>query len=55
MKETNITTEAVSYETPRDMLAELHGDNKQLVAEMRRTHEVCEQYNDVATTSLLEV
>src|SRR4029453_13303333 len=25
-----------SYVTPRDMLAELHGDNKQLVAEMRR-------------------
>jgi starvation-inducible DNA-binding protein len=44
-----------AYVTPRDMLAELHGDNKQLVAEMRRTHELCEQYNDVATASLLEV
>ena len=44
-----------AYVTPRDMLAELHGDNKQLVAEMRRTHEVCEEYNDVATASLLEV
>jgi starvation-inducible DNA-binding protein len=43
------------YVTPRDMLAELQGDNKQLVSEMRRTHEVCEQYNDVATASLLEV
>ena len=43
------------YVTPRDMLAELHGDNKQLVSEMRRTHELCEQYNDVATASLIEV
>ena len=43
-----------AYVTPRDMLAELHGDNKQLVAEMRRTHELCEQHNDVATASLLE-
>ena len=44
-----------AYVTPRDMLAELHGDNKQLVSEMRRTHDLCEQHNDVATTSLIEV
>jgi starvation-inducible DNA-binding protein len=44
-----------AYVTPRDMLAELHGDNKQLVSEMRRTHELCEQHNDVATASLIEV
>jgi starvation-inducible DNA-binding protein len=43
------------YVTPQDMLAELHGDNKQLVAEMRRVHEVCESYADVATASVLEV
>ena len=43
------------YVTPRDMLAEFHGDNKQLVSEMRRTHELCDQYNDVATASLIEV
>ena len=40
---------------PQDMLAELHGDNKQLVAEMRRVHELCDDYADVATASLLEV
>ena len=44
-----------AYVTPRDMLAELHGDNKQLVSEMRRTHALCDQYNDVATASLIEV
>ena len=43
------------YVDPQDMLAELHGDNKQLVAEMRRVHEMCDSYHDVATTSLLEV
>ncbi len=37
------------------MLAELHGDNKQLVAELRRVHELCDEYSDVATASLLEV
>jgi len=43
------------FVTPRDMLAELRDDNKQLVGEMRRTHAVCDEYNDVATTSLIEV
>jgi len=43
------------YVDPQDMLAELHGDNKQLVAEMRRVHELCDSYCDVATASLLEV
>ncbi|MFL6727026.1 MAG: Dps family protein [Sphingomicrobium sp.] len=43
------------YVTPLDMLAELREDNKQLVSEMRRTHGLCDQHNDVATASLLEV
>lgn len=43
------------YVDPQDMLAELHGDNKQLVAEMRRVHELCDAFADVATASLLEV
>ena len=43
------------YVDPQDMLAELHGDNKQLVAEMRRVHELCDDYHDVATASLIEV
>lgn len=43
------------YVDPQDMLAELHGDNKQLVAEMRRVHELCDEYHDVATASLIEV
>jgi starvation-inducible DNA-binding protein len=43
------------YVEPQDMLAELQGDTIQLVAEMRRVHELCSEYGDVATTSQLEV
>ncbi len=42
------------YVTPLDMLAELREDNLQLVAAMRETHELCDEYKDVATASLLE-
>ncbi|MEW6645110.1 MAG: DNA starvation/stationary phase protection protein [Pseudomonadota bacterium] len=42
------------YVDPRDMLAELRDDNMQLVREMRQTHQLCDEYGDVATTSLLE-
>ena len=44
-----------SYVSPLDMLAELREDNKQLVSEMRRTHALCDEHDDVATASLLEV
>ncbi|MGH8169787.1 MAG: Dps family protein [Steroidobacteraceae bacterium] len=43
-----------SFVTPRDMLAELREDNKQLAAYMRELHGVCDEEGDVATTSLLE-
>jgi starvation-inducible DNA-binding protein len=42
------------YVDPQDMLAELHGDNKQLVAELRRVHQLCDSYSDIATASLIE-
>src|SRR5215469_8403724 len=42
------------YVTALDMLAELRDDNRQLVASMRETHDVCDEHGDVATTSLLE-
>ena len=44
-----------AFVTPLDMLAELREDNKQLTAEMRRTHDLCDEHKDVATASLLEV
>jgi starvation-inducible DNA-binding protein len=43
------------YVSPDDMLAELRDDNRTLVAALREAHGVCEEYGDVATTSLIEV
>jgi starvation-inducible DNA-binding protein len=43
------------FVTPLDMLAELRDDNKDLVARLRSVHDVAEEHNDFATTSLLEV
>ena len=43
-----------SYVPPREMLRELMNDNKHLVAEMRKAHEVADKGGDVATTSILE-
>lgn len=40
---------------PEVMLAELTRDNQELVHYMRHSHDLCAKYNDVATTSLLEV
>ena len=43
------------YVAPDDMLAELRDDNKQLAARLRETHGLCDEHDDVATASLLEV
>jgi starvation-inducible DNA-binding protein len=40
---------------PMNMLAELCDDNKQLSANLRETHRLCEKHDDVATAGLLEV
>ena len=42
------------YVTPTDMLAELRSDNQQLIASFRQAHNLCDEENDVATTSLIE-
>ena len=42
------------FVTPSDMLAELRDDNKQLTANLRETHGMCDEHGDVATASLLE-
>jgi len=43
------------YVEPSDMLAELCEDNKMLAASLRQAHGVCEEYDDIATASLIEV
>jgi starvation-inducible DNA-binding protein len=42
------------YVTPKDMLSELHEDEKALVLSMRAAHTLCDDAEDVATASLLE-
>ena len=42
------------FVTPLDMLAELRDDNKQLAANLRETHDLCDEHGDVATTSMIE-
>jgi starvation-inducible DNA-binding protein len=39
---------------PLEMLRELMNDNKVLVASMREAHEIADEHDDCATTSLLE-
>jgi starvation-inducible DNA-binding protein len=42
------------FVTPTDMLAELRNDNRELVAKLRETHDLCDEHGDVASASLLE-
>lgn len=44
-----------NYVEPSDMLSELCDDNKTLVTRLREAHNVCEEHNDIASTSLIEV
>ena len=43
------------YVGPKEMLAELHADNRALVDSLRAAHEVASKASDYATTSLIEV
>ncbi len=50
-----ISDNDADYVEPSDMLAELREDNKTLAARLREAHHVCEEYGDIATTSLIEI
>jgi starvation-inducible DNA-binding protein len=50
-----ITDNDQEFVAARDMLLELHGDNRALVESLRAAHEVASHANDFATTSLIEV
>jgi len=50
-----LTDNDQEYVSPKDMLNELHADNKALVGSLRAAHEVASKANDYATTSLIEV
>jgi starvation-inducible DNA-binding protein len=40
--------------TPEAMLTDLLANNQELIKYLRATHDVCDQYKDVATGSLIE-
>ncbi|OBU46995.1 DNA starvation/stationary phase protection protein [Photobacterium phosphoreum] len=42
------------YVEPADMLAELCEDNKQLAAELRATHILCDERNDFSSVSMID-
>ena len=50
-----ISDNDADFVEPQKMLAELRADNLGLTSAMRKTHETCDEYDDVATASLLEV
>ena len=43
------------YVDPLDMVAELRSDNQALIGALREVHALCDEENDVATASLIEV
>jgi starvation-inducible DNA-binding protein len=50
-----LTDNNQDFVSPDNMLAELRSDNQQLTRFLRSAHEICQELNDVATTSLIEV
>ena len=50
----HISDNDAAFVEPMDMLRELMNDNKLFAAKQRDAHEICDQYNDIATASLLE-
>ncbi len=54
-KLTSLKEENAEFVNPDDMLRELMNDNKLVISNMRKAHEICDDNDDVATASLLEV
>jgi starvation-inducible DNA-binding protein len=51
----SLKEENSEFVAPLDMLSELMNDSKSVAAKMRKTHKICDDADDVATASLLEV
>lgn len=51
---TRVQDNDAEFVSALDMLRELMSDNKAMAKNMRDAHEVCDEYEDVATASLLE-
>lgn len=53
-KQQRIRDNNEQYVDPLNMLIELKDDNLSLLGSMRKAHDVCDKFEDVATASLLE-
>ena len=53
-RDKRISDNDAEYVQPLDMLAELQQDNKSLTVYMREVHDLCGEYHDVTTASLIE-
>jgi starvation-inducible DNA-binding protein len=51
----NIQDDDDEYVNPRDMVKRLLEDNKNYATRMREAHRVCDDNEDVATASFLEI
>lgn len=51
----NIKDDDRVYVKPQEMILRLFEDNKSLAEGLREAHQVCQEHEDVATTSILEV
>ncbi len=49
-----ISDNDADFVTPEDMLAELAQDNRAILNSMRVTHELCQEYRDIASASLID-
>lgn len=52
---TRVSNNDAEFVAPLDMLRELARDNREMAKNMRKAHQVCDDNEDVATASLLEV
>jgi len=50
-----IAENEAEYVDPQAMLAELREDNQALIRRLRAAHDVCDEHDDVASESLIEV
>ena len=51
----SISDNNMEFVSPHDMLNELISDNRTVLEAMRKCHKLCDDKNDVATASLLEI
>ncbi len=54
-RSSSVADNDADFVSPLTMLRQLMNDNKAVAARMRKAHRLCDEHEDVATTSLLEV